>query len=551
MMMYLLKKRLWVTVTAMLISVACGIGLGYLTSSAISVHGAMARLQQYAVRLLDNDVASSREARTVLSALNSSPYPHCSEAELQYFRDLLYKADYLKDVGSIRGDKIDCSANMGRLAESLQLPEPKFIQHDGIKVYQNLAPPALEGTRGIGLEQGGSYVVFNGYNFTRLRIPSMHFISTESDLPNKQLGPLVGDGSHAQGMVLTEDHDGRTGSNLYATRCYLAYSDCVTAYVSIPESLQADRSSIGGFVFLGGLVGVFLGLLSSDAYLRSRSMERQLRRAIRKDELQMVYQPIVELASERIVGAETLARWTDEEGVAVGPDVFIRLAEERGIVGLITRLVVQHALKDFAETLRKLPDFRISVNVAAADLADPEFLPMLDQALKDAHIDASSLTIEITESSTAHHDVAIETILALRQRGHSVHIDDFGTGFSSLSYLHDMAVDAIKIDRSFTKSVGTDAANAAILPKILSMAEALSLRVVVEGIETENQAAFFVANGQQILGQGWLYGRPVPIEEFRNRLAENESKPPRTALSGWQGRLFGEEEDPLISAGTA
>jgi sensor c-di-GMP phosphodiesterase-like protein len=176
---------------------------------------------------------------------------------------------------------------------------------------------------------------------------------------------------------------------------------------------------------------------------------------------------------------------------------------------------------------------------------------MLDQALEDAHVDAPSLTVEITESSTAHHDVAIETILALRRRGHSVHIDDFGTGFSSLSYLHDMAVDAIKIDRSFTKSVGTDAANAAILPKILSMAEALSLRVVVEGIETESQAAFFVATGQQILGQGWLYGRPVTIEEFQHRLAENESEPPRNAAGAWQGRLFNEEEESLISAGTA
>jgi sensor c-di-GMP phosphodiesterase-like protein len=234
----------------------------------------------------------------------------------------------------------------------------------------------------------------------------------------------------------------------------------------------------------------------------------------------------------------------------VGPDVFIRLAEERGFVGTITRLVVHRTLKDFAVTLRRLPEFRISVNVAAADLGDPEFLPMLDQALQDAHVDAPSLTIEITESSTAHHDVAIETILELRRRGHSVHIDDFGTGFSSLSYLHDLAVDAIKIDRSFTKSVGTDAANATILPRILSMAEALSLRVVVEGIETETQAAFFAANGQQILGQGWLYGRPVPIEEFLRLLAEGERSAPGDGVAAPEERVASEDES-LISTGTA
>ena len=131
-----------------------------------------------------------------------------------------------------------------------------------------------------------------------------------------------------------------------------------------------------------------------------------------------------------------------------------------------------------------------------------------------------------------------------------MHIDDFGTGFSSLSYLHDMAVDAIKIDRSFTKSVGTDAANAAILPKILSMAEALSLKVVVEGIETESQAAFFVGKGHQILGQGWLFGRPVAAEEFKRQMADNEQKPPSSSATAWQSKAL-DEDETLISAGTA
>jgi sensor c-di-GMP phosphodiesterase-like protein len=188
------------------------------------------------------------------------------------------------------------------------------------------------------------------------------------------------------------------------------------------------------------------------------------------------------------------------------------------------------------------------VNVAAADLADSGFLPMLERELALADVPAQSLTIEITESSTARHDVAIKTILALRQHGHSVHIDDFGTGYSSLSYLQDLAVDAIKIDRSFTRAVGTGAANAAILPKILGMAEALSLKVIVEGIETESQAAYFAATGQPMLAQGWLYGRPLQIEEFYKHLAENERealvKPP-VAL---QGKLFSEEEIPLNAA---
>ena len=226
-------------------------------------------------------------------------------------------------------------------------------------------------------------------------------------------------------------------------------------------------------------------------YRRNRRMDHQLRRAIQGDRLRVVYQPIVNLASGEIVGAEALARWTDEEGFVVGPDVFVKIAEERGFVGEITRLVVRHVLRDFAVTLRAHPDFRISINMAAADLGDPRFLPMLEQSLDRAGVSAASLVIEITERSTALHEVALEAIRHLRRQGHGVHIDDFGTGYSSLSYLHDLSVDAIKIDRSFTRSIGTEAATVSILPQILAMAEKLHLQVIVEGIETSQQAALF------------------------------------------------------------
>jgi sensor c-di-GMP phosphodiesterase-like protein len=274
------------------------------------------------------------------------------------------------------------------------------------------------------------------------------------------------------------------------------------------------------------LTGAFLGLFCSIVYRRSRTMESQLLRAVRSDQLRMVYQPIVSLPSGEIVGAEALARWTDEEGFAVGPDIFIKIAEERGFVCEITRLVVRHALSDFAETLRAHPDFRLSINVAAADLADPEFLSMLDRELKRAGVRAESLSIEITESSTARHEVAIATILRLHERGHSVHIDDFGTGYSSLSYLHDLSVDAIKIDRSFTQSIGTKSVTLAILPQILAMAEALHLQVIVEGIETSLQADYFYSGANRILGQGWLFGHPVAAEEFSRLLAESEKAAP-------------------------
>jgi sensor c-di-GMP phosphodiesterase-like protein len=149
---------------------------------------------------------------------------------------------------------------------------------------------------------------------------------------------------------------------------------------------------------------------------------------------------------------------------------------------------------------------------------------MLERTVKFGQISAASLGIEITESSTALHEVAKETIRRLRAIGHAVHIDDFGTGYSSLAYLHDLSVDAIKIDRAFTRAIGTEAVTVSILPQILAMAKALEIEVIVEGIETAQQADYFAGCGQHILAQGWFFGRPVPAHGFRRLFAESERK---------------------------
>jgi sensor c-di-GMP phosphodiesterase-like protein len=154
---------------------------------------------------------------------------------------------------------------------------------------------------------------------------------------------------------------------------------------------------------------------------------------------------------------------------------------------------------------------------------------MLERALNRFSVPARSLVIEITEGSTARREVAMETIKSLRERGHSVYIDDFGTGYSSLAYLHELSVDAIKIDKAFTQAIGTESVIMATLPLILAMAEALALEVIVEGIETLVQANYFRAFRQPILAQGWLYGHPVPASVFHKLLAEDRKKSRQTA----------------------
>jgi sensor c-di-GMP phosphodiesterase-like protein len=516
------QQRVLVTVSATVIAAACGTLAGYGVGRVLTLRHAEARLAEYATRVRAEGEGSSSEARKILTAFNQSQAAYCSDAEIAQFRKLIFQSEYLKDGGRMRQGRIDCSASLGRIVQPGAQFNPDLNEADGTKIYRNLPPFQIAGQTVITLGMGDSFVVYNPYNLKGLEAPSMHFTVSGRDTSSGQVGRLLGGETEAQAAILTTEGEFHEGSNLYATRCSIRHSACMTAYISVEKALEANRSEFRTFIALSGLAGALVGLVGSLVYRRNKGIEQQLRRAIRRDALLVVYQPIVELAGQSTVGAEALARWTDEGGLAVGPDVFVRVAEERGFVGAITELVVRHALESFGETLRNRPDFRLSINIAAADLKDPAFLPMLDRSTQRAKIPAQSLALEITESSTALHETAMKTIHELRKRGHSVHIDDFGTGYSSLSYLHDLSVDAIKIDRSFTRAIGTEAVTLAILPQIVSLAAALKLQVIVEGIETQQQANYFAATDLPILGQGWLFGRPVDAESFLRALAEDK-----------------------------
>jgi len=523
-MMLTLRKRIQHTLIVAAIAMAVGTIAGYLVVRAFTVRVAEMRLEQYAVRIMADGEASSAELRTALAAVEASGLPPCSAAEIGYFRNLIFESDFLKDAGRIHDGKVVCSAALGRLAQPQIQPEADLTQQDGTQIYKNLALYQNANLTVITMRLGDSFVVFTPYTRMHLEPLPMHYTETATDAPSLKAVRLLGEPSGASMPILTTEGTAREGDKLYATQCSIRFFNCVTAFTSIPEVVQANRTQFVGGVALCGLCSGLLAVVISLLYRRNKSVEHQLRRAISKDKLRVFYQPIIHLASRRIVGAEALARWTDEEGVAVGPDVFIKIAENNGFVGAITKLVLRHALRDLGATLRSRPDFRLSINVAAADLSDPEFLPMLESSLKREAIPAKSLAIEITEGSTVRREIAIEAICRLRKRGHSVHIDDFGTGYSSLAYLHELSVDAIKIDRAFTQAIGTEAVTMAILPNILALASALNLRVIAEGVETEEQASYFAEGEDSILVQGWLFGRAVPAIELRKLLDADVKK---------------------------
>ncbi|HEX4285357.1 MAG TPA: EAL domain-containing protein [Terracidiphilus sp.] len=519
------RQRVWVSALVITCGFAVGGFAGYWLGRVLTLKQSEGRLEQYATRIINEGEHATAESRKVLTAMNASHLAMCSDAEIDSFSNLIYESQYLKAAGRMHNGQIQCTTSLGRAAQSTVKYEPDILERDGTRLYRNLAPFHVGKELVITVQQGDSFVVYSPYNLKPLLNSSMQLTITDVDAPNYPGDRFGAVSAQAPRSVLAQNGKYADQNLVYGTHCSPDGVMCVSAHMAIAQAMTNNRLQLGGFTVLGELTGTLLGLLCAIAYRRQHDFANQLLRAIRQDALRIVYQPIVDLESEQIVEGEALARWTTEDNEAISPDDFIKVAEQKGFVGQITKLVVRHVLADFGKTLRERPGFRVNVNVAASDLADPEFLPMLEKALADAKVSASSLGIEITESFTARQQIAKETILRLREKGHYVHIDDFGTGYSSLAYLHDLSVDAIKIDKAFTKAIGTDAVTVTILPQILTMADTLGLRVVVEGIETPQQAKYFANADQSIYAQGWLFGRPVPPEAFHRLLEGKEAKP--------------------------
>ena len=527
-----LAARFAVTLTAALGAVA-----GLLLGCVLAIPLAENRLKTYMERVAVQDDASLNEARSLLDTLGHSANQACSDADLSNLRDLVFGSDYLKDAGRIRGGRIECSATAGRPARPIGEFKAGKVQADGTVIYSNLTPARDQSLRRTGIQRGDVFVVF-GSHLPELggRLPIRSAIE-----PYPAGTPASIKASSEPSSNQATDEVARRGGSIIATHCSAMMSNCVIASMDVDDARRVESPIIGATTVAGGIAGVFLGIALCGIHRRSLTLHQQLRHALAHEHLRIAYQPIVNLANGKIVGAEALARWTRPDGVSISPDQFIKTAEEHGFIGSLTNVVLRRALKEFREVLDKLPDFRLNINIAAADLMDPLFLPMIEEAIRKAKVRPSSLTLEVTETSAANHDEALESIRVLRRMGFGISIDDFGTGYSNLSYLLYLSADSIKIDKAFTRTIGTDAVTAGILPQIIAMARTLNLAVVVEGIESPKQAAYFPTDRLRIYGQGWLYGRPVPASEFFSLIGVTVDQPivaasPETAdvASDWR-----------------
>ncbi len=266
-----------------------------------------------------------------------------------------------------------------------------------------------------------------------------------------------------------------------------------------------------------------------DAVARQRAgMLGGLRLALERNELSLVYQPMLDLDSGSIVGVEALLRWTSEEFGEVPPGVFIPLAEEAGLIERIGEFVLYQACAQLVAWKQNgLTDIRMSVNLSALQLLRDELTQRLCEVLAEFKLTPQQLELELTESVLmANPELAIHTLDRLHSLGVSIAIDDFGTGYSSLSYLKRLPIDTLKIDRSFVGDITTDPDDEAITKTIISMAHSLDLNVIAEGVETLEQLEYLHEHGCDAIQGHWL-SPPLPPEVCFTFIREfQRSRPP-------------------------
>ena len=266
---------------------------------------------------------------------------------------------------------------------------------------------------------------------------------------------------------------------------------------------------------------------SDDMQMRvneSLSMECALRKAIDKEQLIVFYQPKVCVQSGTIRGVEALLRWEHPDHGMVSPDAFIPLAEKTGLIVSIGKWVLRKACEQAVKWHRAgYPDLTISINVSVRQFNDPNFHDDVVAILDETGIDPHKVDLEITESCTISNiQRTIDILQKLRERGVSISLDDFGTGFSSLSFLNQLPLDSLKVDRSFIQNIRDCACDGELAKLIIGIASSLKLNVVAEGVETESHLSFLRLNGCDEY-QGYYLSPPVSYEDINELLIKQTS----------------------------
>ena len=517
------NPRLWASIAGLLV-----IAIPVLIALQLAaVHSR--KEQERHVALLASEVLNrSEQVSTQIvwaeSLLTEPSVRPCSPRHLQLMARMTAEMPFLIALGHIEQDRLLCST-FGLHGSGLPVGPPEFRSRLGRDIRPAVPLPGItehklllttEPTSGytaiihpdvpVNIQANDPSLSVGVYSPSSLRALSRRGLFDPAW--HERLGTRSAvqffDGQHVVAIQRSEQYD------------YAAY-----AAITVEHFDRGTACLMLLLVPLGIGAGFILALIVFRYTQHRLSMLWHFRRALRREELFLVYQPVVDLASGRWVGAEALLRWRQADGTLVPPDVFIAMAERNHLINQVTARVIQLFIRDLHVMLRQRPDFHISVNFSASDLERLDLARKLHETVTAADLQPGQIQVEATERGLLNTDQTRSVLQYLRTQGMRIAIDDFGTGYSSLSYLTTLEVDSLKIDKSFVETIGTDAATSQVVAHIIEMAKSLRLKMIAEGVETQDQADYLRAHGVQY-AQGWLFARPLTALDLIRGLEQQE-----------------------------
>lgn len=483
---------------------------------------------QMAHRILVQADRITVEMRRANQISRLTPGPEgCSPQSLLRLRNAMLHSDTLADMGYVRDDRLLCSA-LGQ--QDLAIGKPTYISPYGYQIRNSVhLPTAPDVTLLATTNPATGFSLFTHPDQVMDIIPqgepwAAAVIGTGKD------GAVLAKRGTIERDWMARTTSGTSGIFVYK-RHIVAWErsrqGAYTVFAAMPNAMWAP------VVLQSTLLALALGLVASlllvfavrRMALRNTSLRYLLKQAIKQGELSVVYQPVVELATGRWIGAEALMRWHRPRGESISPDIFIPIAEESGLMPALGEHLLRTIERETTPLFTRYPDFQLALNFSAEDLCASGFPARLKLASDRTGAKPRNLHVEVTERVFMHLDDAAPIIASLQGIGISVAIDDFGTGYSSLSYLTHLQFDWLKIDKSFVGTVETGAVTSKIVDHIIAMSKSLGIQMIAEGVENQMQADYLREHGVQY-AQGWLYAKAMPITELLDRM------PPRRMQSG-------------------
>jgi len=466
----------------------------------------------------------TRGMNDTIEALSSPPDAEpCSEPFVTWMRRVAFLPDGIHEIIYAPRNEMLCSVSIGRFETPVPLGQADFsiLPKDMARVWLNrdLAQLGFPG-------MAATYA--SAFDFV-LVVPDVELAVPVPDWVSYEIVNISHDGtiwhrkgrhglySHATGLPEANALDTPFAAGWSATSCDLTRSTCLA--LNAPFALLIDRlgTIIAGGIALAVLIASALTMLTRPLVEKAWSLPSRLLKNLSAQSIRCRYQPLLDLTTDRIWGVEVLARWQDDDGALVAPDLFLPIIVKHGLQRRLTRLVVDRAHRELSALPPGKQPLKVHFNIFPCEFDFDWMMELFKNFLKDAS--RFEIVIELVESDALPIESTRQVVVRLRDSGIRTFIDDFGEGYSSIGYLAGLGTSGVKLDRSFGQSPEGSLMEAMMMSAI-EMVDKTGQTLVVEGVETASRLAALKRSGKVDVAQGFFLSRPIPAEDLRPILIE-------------------------------